>query len=139
MFHEYDVQVAQLPRSSRVYDETLKNGSDAIHRFVWSAKGQRAVVRTPFARGNRVSILIACDSSGFISWRTTRGTFTCLKFHHAFVSSVLMHLNPWPLPRSFVVLCNARIHMYAGPEAAIHSPCGAILIPSRRTVLSTIQ
>lgn len=108
-------------------DETSKNGLDAMRRYAWSAKGERAIVKAPFARGNRVSIFAACDSSGFIAWRTTRGTFTRLKFHRAFVSCVLKKLNPWPLPHSIVVLDNARIHMYAELEAAVHS-VGAVLL-----------
>ncbi|OWZ18126.1 Transposase [Phytophthora megakarya] len=62
-----------------------------------------------------------------MAWRTTRGTFTRLKFHRAFVSSVLRHLNHWPFPKSIVVLDNARIHMYSELEAAIHS-CSAVLL-----------
>ncbi|KAG1710883.1 hypothetical protein DVH05_013607 [Phytophthora capsici] len=53
-------------------DETSKNGLDAARRYTWSPRGQRAIVRTPFARGNRVSIVAACDARGFFAWRTTR-------------------------------------------------------------------
>ncbi|OWY99945.1 Transposase [Phytophthora megakarya] len=42
-------------------DETSKNGMDAMRRYTWSRKGERAVARSPFARGNRVSIMAACD------------------------------------------------------------------------------
>lgn len=64
---------------------------------------------------------------GFFAWRTTRGTFNRLKFQRALIGSILKHLNPWPLPRSIVVLDNARIHMYAEFETAVHS-CGAVLL-----------
>ncbi|DAZ93190.1 TPA: hypothetical protein N0F65_010766 [Lagenidium giganteum] len=36
-------------------------------------------------------------------------------------------LNPWPLPRSIVILENARIHLYAELEAVVHA-CGAMLL-----------
>ncbi|POM72023.1 Transposase [Phytophthora palmivora] len=42
-------------------------------------------------------------------------------------SSVLLRMNPWPLPRSIVMLDNACIHMYPALEAAIHS-VGAVLL-----------
>ncbi|KAG6946437.1 hypothetical protein JG688_00016045 [Phytophthora aleatoria] len=81
-------------------------------------------VRVPLARGSRVSILAAC---GFVAWTTTRGTFSRLKFHRAFIKHFVRHLNLWPLPRSIVILGNARIHMYSELEEAVHA-CGAVLL-----------
>ncbi|DBA01531.1 TPA: hypothetical protein N0F65_004881, partial [Lagenidium giganteum] len=52
-------------------DETSKNGTDCVRRYAWAARGARAIVRTPFSRGKRVSILAACDLSGFLCWKTT--------------------------------------------------------------------
>ena len=40
------------------------------------------------------------------------GAYTRDRFHAAFVEKMLPLLNPWPLPRSVVVLDNAKIHMY---------------------------
>jgi len=59
-----------------------------------------------------VSILAALDFNGFVAWRTTPGTFTRGSFHKAFVEAIVPLLNPWPLPRSIIVLDNAKIHMY---------------------------
>lgn len=108
-------------------DETSKNGLDSMRRYAWSKRGVKAVVRVPFNRGSRVSILAACSVKGFIAWETTRGTFTRKRFHRAFVRQVVRHLNPWPLPRSIVVLDNARIHMYRELEEVVHR-CGAVLL-----------
>ncbi|KAF4028515.1 DDE superfamily endonuclease [Phytophthora infestans] len=44
--------------------------------------------------------------------KTTAGTFTRSLFLRAFVKNVVPLLNPWPLPRSSVILDNAKIHMY---------------------------
>jgi transposase len=77
--------------------------------------------------GNRVSVVAACDTRGFVAWSTTKGTFTRRKFHDAFVATVVPLLNPWPRHRSIAVLNNARIHMYAELEHAIHA-CGAIVL-----------
>lgn len=108
-------------------DETSKDGRDSMRRYAWSARGTRAIVRVPFTRGKRISVFAACDVTGFVAWRTTRGTFSRLEFNHAFVSAVLPLLDPWPLPRSIVVLDNSKIHMYEELADAVHS-CGALLL-----------
>ncbi|OWY93272.1 Transposase [Phytophthora megakarya] len=98
-----------------------------MRRYAWSTRGTRTIVKVPFARCKRVSILAACEVSGFIAWQTTPDTFTRLKFHRAFVKSILPTLNPWPHPRSIVVIDNARMQMYVELEDAVHA-CGAILL-----------
>lgn len=117
----------RYPEQMVFVNETSKNGLDSMRRYAWSTRDARAVVRVPFSRGKCVSILAACDVSGFIGWLTTRGTFTHLKFHRAFMCSVVTFLNPWPMPRSTVVLDNARIHIYKELEDAAHA-CGAVII-----------
>ncbi|POM78101.1 Tc1-mariner class Transposase [Phytophthora palmivora] len=115
------------PDSSRAIQAHTNQLPNLHTEYKLDIRGERAIVRVPFARGERVSILAACDVNGFVAWRTTRGTFTRLAFNRAFVESVHLRLNPWPIPRSIVVLDNACIHMYPGLEAAIHS-VGAVLL-----------
>lgn len=115
------------PEQLLFLDETLENGLDSMRRRAWSQRGTKAVVSVPFVRGQRILILAACDVRDFAAWETTRGTFTRHSFHSAFVRKVINLLNPWPLSRSIVVMDNARIHIYAELEEAIHR-CGAILI-----------
>ncbi len=64
---------------------------------------------------------------GFFAWDSTPDTFNRGKFHESFMKVVVPHLNPWPLPRSIVILDNAKIHMYPEIEHAIHQ-CGARLL-----------
>ncbi|KAF4133866.1 DDE superfamily endonuclease, partial [Phytophthora infestans] len=78
-------------------------------------------------RGKRLSILAALDHAGFASWDCTDGTYTRNSFHKAFVEKILPLLNPWPLPRSIVVIDNAKIHMYRELEHVIYQT-GARLI-----------
>ena len=108
-------------------DETSKDGRDAFRRYARSKRGTKAVVKLPFSRGNRVSVMAALDSKGFLAWRSTSGTFTRKKFHDAFAEAVVPHLNPWPLPRSIVIMDNAKIHMFKELEETVHQ-CGAKLI-----------
>eukprot|EP00644_Phytophthora_capsici_P016177 jgi/Phyca11/115472/e_gw1.28.303.1 len=56
----------------------------------------------------------------------TRGTFTRREFHIAFCNKIAPLLNRCPLPRSIVVLDNAKIHMYRELEELAHST-GALL------------
>jgi len=54
------------------------------------------------------------------------GTFTRSSFHEVFKSKILPLLNPWPLPRSIVVMDNANIHMFKELQDMIHET-GALL------------
>ncbi|OWZ03164.1 Transposase, partial [Phytophthora megakarya] len=85
-----------------------------------------AVVTLPFVRRERVSVLAAMSTDGFLSWGFTTGTFTRHSFHKTFHDKILPFLNPWPLPRSILVLNNAKIHMYKELEEAVHC-VGALL------------
>ena len=51
------------------------------------------------------------------------------RFYLAFQNAqfiVVPYLNPWPLPRSILILDNAKIHMYRELEDLVHSR-GALL------------
>jgi hypothetical protein len=107
----------------------------------------------PFSRGKRVSILAAMDITGFFAWGNIDDTFTrCLRllscgviealdrpgrllhvaasssdrFHKMLKEQILPFLNPWPLPRSIVVMDNANIHMYEELQDLVHA-AGALL------------
>ena len=119
--------IYSFPEQLVFIDETSKDGRDAFRRYARSKRGTKAVVRLPFSRGNRVSVLAALDYTGFMSWKCTRGTYSRKRFHHAFSEKIVPHLNPWPGPRSIVIMDNAKIHMFKELEDAVHQ-CGARLI-----------
>ncbi|GMF37678.1 unnamed protein product [Phytophthora fragariaefolia] len=83
----------------------------SLRKHAWSRRGTPAFVPIPFSRGKRVSVPAAFDVSGFFAWGTTEDTFSRLTFHETFKSNILPYLNPWPLPRSIVILDNTKIHM----------------------------
>ena len=121
-------------------DETSKDGRDAYRRYAWSKRNTKAVVKLPFSRGKRLSILAALSHAGFISWETTSGTFTRTSFHDAFMKIVIPKLNPWPLPNSIIIMDNAKIHQYLELENIIHQT-GArlIFLPSYTPELNPIE
>ena len=121
-------------------DETSKDGRHAYRRYARSKRGTKAVVKLPFSRGKRVSIMAALCVQGFLTWETTRGTFTRLKFHKAFARRVIPKLNPWPLPNSIVIMDNAKIHMYKELEQSIHQVGARLLfLPPYSPQLNPIE
>jgi transposase len=80
-------------------DKTSKDSRDAIRNYAWSRRGTPSVVKNKFGRSIQSSILAAVD-----------GTYNRTKFHSAFVSKILPEMNPYPFPRSIIILDNAKIH-----------------------------
>ncbi|KAG6942215.1 hypothetical protein JG688_00018254, partial [Phytophthora aleatoria] len=75
----------------------------------------------------KASVHFGCNGrKGFFGWGNVEGTFTRLEFHNVFKEKILPFLNPWPLPRSIVVMDNAKIHMYKELQAMVHAT-GALL------------
>lgn len=144
-FHlkEYYWELSQLysfPEQLLFIDESSKDGRDVLRRHGWSRINTPAIAYQPFSRGGRVSVLAAFDTSGFCAWKCTEGTFTRQRFHKAFIENVVPLLQPWPMPRSIVILDNARIHMYAELEQVIHGCCARILyLPPYSPQLNPIE
>lgn len=93
-------------------DETSKDSRDSVRKYAWSPINSPAVVNIPFGRSKRLSILAALDIDGFFAFEITTDTFDREKFHNAMISKIMPLLNPYPLPRSILILDNARIHVY---------------------------
>eukprot|EP01084_Bolivina_argentea_P042619 78582_1 len=94
------------------FDESSVNKRNANRRFGWGHRGRRAVFRY-LQRGNeRYSLLAAVDYQGLIDYAVIQDTCTSHKLFHYFITSLLVHMNPFPAPRSVLILDNARIHHY---------------------------
>jgi transposase len=117
----------QRPDQLVFVDETSKDGRSAVRRFAWSKIGTPAIVSLSFSRGKRISTLAAVSSEGFFGWESIEGTFDRIKFHQVMITKILPHLNPYPLPRSILILDNAKIHMYQELVDSVNS-VGAILV-----------
>lgn len=139
-FYQKLSRIYSYPEQLVFLDETSKDGRDCLRRHGWSRINTPALVRQPFQRGNRVSVFAAFDAKGFFSWKCTEGTFNRQKFHDAFLEIVAPKLNPWPLPRSIVILDNAQIHMYRELEQVIHrSGAKLMFLPPYSPQLNPIE
>ncbi len=105
-------RIYSYPQQLVFVDETSKDGRDAMRRYARSKKGTPAIVRVPFSRGKRISVVSGISTDGFFGFDHTEGTFTRGSFHQSFIRHILPHLQPWPLPRSIVIMDNAKIHCY---------------------------
>lgn len=68
-----------------------------------------------------MSALAFFDETGFMDWACITGTYTREIFHRIVIERLCPILNPYPLPRSIVVLDNASIHHYPELICAIRS------------------
>ena len=102
-------------------DESSKDGRDARRLYGRAARGKPALANLPDSRGQRYSALAFMDETGFLDWCFIEGTFTRRVFHAAVLKRLLPLLNPYPGPRSIVIMDNASIHRYPELIVAINS------------------
>ncbi|KAG6962293.1 hypothetical protein JG687_00007232, partial [Phytophthora cactorum] len=110
-------------------DETSKVGRSVLRRYGWAARNTPARATLSFRRGKCVSVLAAMDVQSFFTWGDIEDTFTRASFHDVFKSKILPYLNPWPLPRSIVVMDKAKIHMYKELQDMIHETGALLFFP----------
>ncbi|KJA17558.1 hypothetical protein HYPSUDRAFT_146386, partial [Hypholoma sublateritium FD-334 SS-4] len=90
-------------------DESSFDRQTSIRGKAWAISGHRAVRNTFFVRGRRYSLLPALSLSGVLVAKVVEGSFTSHRFHE-FISHLLDHMQPFPLPNSVIIMDNARIH-----------------------------
>jgi hypothetical protein len=108
-------------------DETSKDSRASQRRYGWSKRNTPAIAKVPFTRSSRVSLVAAVDIDGFFAWDYTEGTFDRNAFHKSMINNVLHLMNPFPAPRSILIIDNAKIHCYSELIDAVHA-IGAIVL-----------
>jgi hypothetical protein len=108
-------------------DEATKNKRTTGRPMGWAVVGDRCVQQRCFVRGQRYSILPALTLDGIITYNIIEGSVTAARFltflrelvvrlsSHLCFHSFTFHLqlpltNPYPGPRSVIVLDNCSIH-----------------------------
>ena len=90
-------------------DESAANERTRDRKFGWSPRGQPCRVRLSGRRTTRWSILPALATDGWVIWDIWQGSYNADRFN-LFIERLLEHMNPFPGPKSVILLDNATIH-----------------------------
>ena len=94
-------------------DESAANERTSDRKYGWAPQGVRAAEYLPIKRSERWS------TNGYLTHEIHQGSFNAVRFN-AFVADKLLPLmQPFPAPRSVIILDNARIHRireFQGPR-----------------------
>jgi transposase len=90
-------------------DESGCNQHIGIRRTGWSPLGKRPVQVTGLHRDRRYQILPAYTQDGVLFYRVYHETTDSIVFED-YIEQLLHHCNPFPKPRSVLVMDNASFH-----------------------------
>jgi hypothetical protein len=101
-------------------DESTANERTAHRKYGWASIGitPRGRPTTMFKRSERWSILPVYAVDRFIVWEVVHRSFNVELFQEFIENKVLPRCNPYPGPRSIIVMDNALIH---SQEVSIHT------------------
>ena len=91
-------------------DESAADKRTKDRKWGWSLKGLPCRVRQSGKRLTRWSILPAIGINGYIDYEIIQGSFNAEKFNF-FIRLLLRKMNPFPGPRSVLVLDNVNSHL----------------------------
>lgn len=108
-------------------DEMGSDKRDQIRRFGYHIRGLTPVYRRRHGRGTRVSSIAAICSEGLISHEIVTGTTNGEKFYDFIRGSLVPNMQPFPAPRSIIILDNCSIH-HIQPVKDLLQSVGILLI-----------
>ena len=91
-------------------DESAANERTGDRKYGWAPLGVTPHEYRSFKRSERWSVLPAYTADGFIAWDIKHGSYTIESFNDFIENKVLPLCNPFPGPRSIIVMDNAPIH-----------------------------
>ena len=107
----YFENIAVYQHDQLVYlDESAANQRTTHRKRGWCALGIAPHVRLPFKRKKRWTILPAYCSDGILCYMIYHGSFDAGLFEAFVKYHVLPHCNPFPSPKSVLIMDNASIH-----------------------------
>jgi transposase len=102
----------QAYRSDQVIclDESACNERTGDRKYGWSPVNNPVQLEYSAKRSERWSLLPALTEDGYLAHTIFQGAITAERLYEFVEQQVLPHMNPYPLPRSVLVLDNASIH-----------------------------
>ena len=91
-------------------DESAANERTEDRKYGWAPIDVTSVEYQSFQRLERWSILSAYTVNGFMTWDIRHGSYTAESFEEFIENQVLPRCNPFPGPRSVIIMDNAPIH-----------------------------
>ena len=91
-------------------DESAANEKSAHRKYGWGPIGTTPHIYSPIKRSERWSVLPAYAADGFIAWQIIQGSFNAELFNDFVRDQVLPQCNPFPGPKSVIIMDNAPIH-----------------------------
>jgi len=91
-------------------DESAANERTADRKYGWAPVGVTPREARPFGCSEHWSLCPAYIIDGFITWEIVHGSFSAQLFEDFIENKVLPLCNPYPLPRSVIIMDNAPIH-----------------------------
>ena len=91
-------------------DESAANERSADRKYGWAPLGKTPIQTRLAKRSQRWSILPAITMHGYLVWDMVQASYTTESFNDFIINQVLPLCSPYPGPRSFIIMDNARIH-----------------------------
>ena len=105
------IQLAGWEANQLVFiDDSAVNEHSAHRKYGWAPIGITPHIYAPIKRSERWSILPAYTLDGFLVWEIIQGSYVTESFNEFIENKVLPIYNPYPGPRSIIVMDNAPIH-----------------------------
>jgi len=122
-------------------DEAARNRKTSGRAKGWALVGQRCVQRRLFVRGQRFSILPILTLDGIITHDIIPGSVTSDRFLQFLRELVIPLTNPYPGPRSVLILDNCNIHHSEKVRALVEDEamCKLLFLPPYSPDLNPIE
>jgi transposase len=133
----------EVPRPDMLMflDEAARNRKTSGRTRGWALVGRRCVQRRFFVRGQRYSILPVLTMDRIITYDVIPGSVTSTRFVEFLRELVIPLTNPYPGPRSVLVLDNCSIHHSEEVRALVEdeAQCKLIFLPPYSPDLNPIE
>jgi len=111
------VKVSQWRADQLIFlDESGMNSKLGRRKKGWGPKGKRVISKVPTQKAENLSFLPAITVDGYMTCIVFCGAINAEIFEEFIEHDVLPHCNPYPGPKSVIVMDNAGIHIPEVPK-----------------------